>query len=799
MLKNKTESIISALLLAILAVVGVNAAGPLFMWNPEQRIPYRWDVASPVKIYTDIGPFEVIPASAGTPVSNEIADQTVAFAAQQWSSVPTSSFKAEVVGDFASIGLPDVSDFATAALVVGPENGGGIHVIYDAVKAGTAAQGVVLRDFFGAPPNVLGIASPEWADESTGTITEGWMILNSQQRWVGDNELKNFAGVITHEMGHAINLAHSQTNGAILFSNDTKGPRSCSTLPYSTTVVKNDFETMYPFANIRPVTGIGLEQSTIDQADDMASISNLYPAPDYPSSKGSITGRVLETDGKTGITGVNVIARNLDKPYADAVSAMSGDYVRVEAGNDGTFTLNGLTPGARYALYTDLIVQGGFPTAQPLYVPEGEEFYNGANESGNGLTDDRCQAEPITVVAGSAAHAEITLNSVKGAPPFIPLAPGTGAKTISSDGRVVGGAISGGGTFRWTQEGGYEVLNQTQLAGSVMSRDGNAFASETWAPGGTRITHQASLLHYGGEWERLPLPVPDLPTTTFPCDTTSHSWGIAANGKAVAGMVWVDANGPGQPGQTCRGWPFIWTPETGSRMLPVPSNVRSSRPNNMSDDGSTVVGWWEAFPQTSDRRGARWVNGVFEEFSTPGFIVREAVNVTPDGSTIVGAGAGNNFEAWRWTAEGGVQLLGRFGTFGTPSAIAVSDDGNIVGGFGGNTALFPGDMSGNKAFLWTDELGFVDFEQFLRAQGTYFEGWILSHVVSMSSDGTTLLGSGFGPRGTANWIIKLDKLNICHAPPGNPGKAHTVNVTLRDVLGDHLNHGDTIGVCVDGE
>lgn len=139
MRRNKTETIISALLLAIFAVLGVNAAGPLNMWNKEQRIPYRWDVSTPIKIYTDSGPWEVIPPQY-TPITNEKADEIVALAANQWSSVPTTSFRAQVVGDFASIGLPDVQDAATAAQVFGPDNGGGLHVVYDAVNGRTASS-----------------------------------------------------------------------------------------------------------------------------------------------------------------------------------------------------------------------------------------------------------------------------------------------------------------------------------------------------------------------------------------------------------------------------------------------------------------------------------------------------------------------------------------------------------------------------------------------------------------------------------------------------------------------------------
>jgi hypothetical protein len=793
MLRNKSEFTITALLLVIFAAIAVNAGGPLMMWNAEQRIPYRWSVTTPVKIYTDIGPFEILPANppAGTVlVTNEKADETVAFAAGQWTDVPSSSFKAEVIGDFASIGLPDVKDAATAALVFGADNGGGIHIVYD-------ADATIMQSFFGAPPTVLGIASPEWADEDTGTITEGWVIINAKQRWFNDNNLQMYAAVFTHEFGHAINLAHSQTNGSIRFYRDATGPANC-TLPYAGTPAIAHIETMYPFINQRP-GGSGQAQSTVDLSEDKTAISNLYPEADYLSTRGSITGRVLQTNGRDGITGINVIARNLDNPYADAVSAMSGDYVRVEAGNDGTFTLNGLTPGARYALYTDRIVAGGFPTQQPYFVAGPEEFYNGADESGNGLTDDRCAVEPIVAVAGSATEADIILNSVKGAPQFMPLAPGANPNTVSSDGSVVSGGFATspttGGVWRWTEEGGYEIIGNTVPTAPFMSRDANAFSAETIGPNG-RI---ASLLHYpGGSWQPVPTPEAIAPAVTMlTCGTESLSFGVAANGSALAGAFNVDANGPAT-GQTCLFRPFVWTPETGSQALPVPAGIRTSRPNNISGDGSTVMGWYESL---GFRMGIKWVNGSMHEFSTPAFTVGEAFNSTPDGSTIIGFNAGPtaNFPSkpWRWTQSGGVQLMDKIAPNGIAGATAISDDAQVIAGIGGSTSLDPGDLGGRKLFLWTPELGSVDFVQFLQSQGTFLDGYILSYVPSMSSDGTTLVGSGVAPNVQGGWIVRMSKVNICHAPPGNPGKAHTINVPFRGTMSEHLSHGDTIGVCSD--
>ncbi|HKX83079.1 MAG TPA: matrixin family metalloprotease [Pyrinomonadaceae bacterium] len=787
---NKIETILTALLLAVFTVVGISAAGPLNIWNKDQRIPYRWDVSTPVPIYTDLGPFEVLPANppAGTVlVTNEIADQTVAFAASQWSSVETSSFRAQVVGDFAAKGLPDVKDAPTAAQVIGADNGGGLFVIYD-------ADAKIMRDFFGAPSGVLGIASPEFADEATGTITEGWIVINAQPRWFNDNQLSDYASVFTHEMGHAINLAHSQTNGAIILSFDTYGPKSCSTVPYPTNVTVNDIETMHPFIDQRPNRG-GAAMSTVDIADDKASISDLYPAPGYPNTKASIRGRILETDGRTGITGVNVIARNLDNPYVDAVSAMSGDYVRVASGDDGTFTLNGLTPGARYALYSDMIVRGGFPTLQPAYLPEGEEFYSGASESGDGLIDDRCHMESITVTAGDTAEADIILNKVKGAPEFVPMVPGVFARSISADGTVIGGGISGGGSHRWTEATGLSILSQVQNADAKMARDGLTFASNTTNTGAPNGLHVASKLTLGSPWQQLPFPVAQAPEVVMQtCSALSSATAISGDGRSVGGYVYVDTNGS-LPGQTCRVRPVVWTGESAT-ILPVPPTNRNARPTGLSDDLSIVVGWDDT---NSVRQGVRWENGQMIAFGTPQLFVQEASYVTPDGKTVMGANAGPEQKPWIWTREGGLKMLPRVAPRFSAVALSASDNGKIIGGLGGSFSEFPGDASGSRAFMWTEELGSVDFENFLKSQGTFFEGWILFSTSSISADGTEFVGSGFTPRGGAGWLIRMDKVNICHAPPGNPSRAQTISVPFIDTMGDHLRHGDTIGVCTDSE
>jgi hypothetical protein len=388
-MKTRLQVIVMAVLLTATASA-VFAGGPLIIFDEATRTPYAYP--GPVAVYTDLGSNGIL--------SGAVSDANTAFGFAQWTGVASSSFSAAVAGDFSAVGLPDITG-ANAGVVVGTFNGGGIHVMYD-------HDGTITSNFFGAPPGVLGIASPDFAVGGTPDLSESWAMINGSAADPGDAAGTTYAGVFTHEFGHSINLAHTQTNGAAGFFGDQIGPDACGT-PYAGPLTLSDFETMYPFLDITPGSTGGF-QATVDHLDDIASVSNVYPGAGWPSSFGTITGIVYGPDGSTELTGINVIARNVSNPFKGAVSALSGDYTQGALGPDGLFTLNGLVPGADYVLYIDEIVAGGFSTSPSSIPGDGnEEFWNAAESADPGV-DAPCDYTLITAAAGVTATADVIVN-----------------------------------------------------------------------------------------------------------------------------------------------------------------------------------------------------------------------------------------------------------------------------------------------------------------------------------------------------------------------------------------------------
>ena len=105
--------------------------------------PVAYPNATPVRVYTDLGKLGALDSQAiGAQVANAFA---------QWTNVETADFEATIVGDFSAIGLPDIVA-QNATSVIGKDNGGGIHVIYD-------DDGSILKNVLGADDSVLGMPS----------------------------------------------------------------------------------------------------------------------------------------------------------------------------------------------------------------------------------------------------------------------------------------------------------------------------------------------------------------------------------------------------------------------------------------------------------------------------------------------------------------------------------------------------------------------------------------------------------------------------------------------------------------
>lgn len=204
----------------VFAAGSAHAAGPLYLSTETGQLrPLVWDTGhGAIPVYTDGGAAFTFDHDGQTPfITIHRANEITAFAFNEWSKVPTSTFRAEVAGTIAQhTGIADITG-ANAASFYGVENGYGFWVLYD-------TDGSILEEYFGVPRDaVLGIAFPEFGD-GNGHIIEATAVMNGWNVWDTDIGGNRVAGVFTHEFGHAINLSHSQVNGPMVYQSYTFAP-----------------------------------------------------------------------------------------------------------------------------------------------------------------------------------------------------------------------------------------------------------------------------------------------------------------------------------------------------------------------------------------------------------------------------------------------------------------------------------------------------------------------------------------------------------------------------------------------
>ena len=602
--------------------------------------------------------------------------------------------------------------------------------------------------------------------------------------------LRSRASPRTSSVTRSLGLAHTQVNGAAVFYGDGAGPDSCAALPYAGAPARGDIETMYPYIDPTPGTGTGVGQGNVHTLDSMAGISDLYPGAGWPSASGTIAGTVYDLDGKTELTGVNVIARNLADPFVGANSAVTGQLTQGLLGADGSFAIHGLKPGQRYVLYVDAIMAGGFPTPPLWFLPGAERFYSISDDDDRVAAPfDPCHYSVITAHAGETKHAPIKFQLRPGAPRLYQLGYGTGVGGLSGDGKTaVGNMGRGGPVFTWTAQSGLVAMSAISTGEiTTISKNGRYITSSL-----LDVDTDNSLNSF--RWDALNGWLPVAPIGS--CGTDTSAPFAVDNHGSVYGVAY----------QTCSAYfAFRWNPRTGTEQLPGPGvnldgTPVSTRVNQVSANGETLVGWQQD-PVQGIWEGVVWNRDVpsLVVDSATGQLVDEVTAVSGDGSLIAGAlldyGQGT-VDGYRRNARGGNMhyITPLPGDASPATPYTMSRNGTVMAGFSGNPFLSfnPG------PFLWTRELGTVNLDDFVRSQGTAMEQWYsLWEPTSMSDDGKTIAGWGQGFLGPAGWVLHIDHVLVCHQDSRGRSKrvSETLSVDFPDEFDRHLAHGDTLGSC----
>lgn len=389
------------------------AGGPLYTFNGK-AYRYKSDTIS----YTlDRGPFGIFTSSQA---------QTLANASfKTWDDVVTSNvtFKHSIADTLlVDVNASNYLDYTTMTDFVYD----GINpIIFD-------NDGSITEALFGtgASQSVIGFAGSGDKDND-GYFDEGESVMNGK---LADGSINSFTleewkSTFVHEFGHFLGLDHTQINGE-----------------YSSDAAKTIYvPTMYPFATVNDVPLGDLNP------DDIAAISNLYPAPSFFNTTGKITGTVTRVNASV-VRGANVIAISTG---ADSLMNQISTVTDYFDQNNGMYTIIGLNPGS-YIVRTEPINPNftGGSSVGP-YASSGvdisfqnpviPEYYNGDNESGDPVVDNPSDRNPVIVNAGATTS---NINFV---------ANGKGTNLLTDDFNFSGSLVGNG----WTAHSGIANILST--------------------------------------------------------------------------------------------------------------------------------------------------------------------------------------------------------------------------------------------------------------------------------------------------------------------------------------------------
>jgi probable HAF family extracellular repeat protein len=314
-------------------------------------------------------------------------------------------------------------------------------------------------------------------------------------------------------------------------------------------------------------------------------------------------------------------------------------------------------------------------------------------------------------------------------------ASGSCANAASADGSVVVGRgwWAQQKAFVWSERVGVTILGGDFSSDAFgVSSDGSVVVGVGWGQGEAfRWSSQDGMEGLGS-----------LPGYSY----RSFANAVSADGKVIVGDSLSRDSSVA----------FRWTRTGGMVSLGgLPGGNGYSNANGVSADGSVIVG---TSVSPLGQEAFRWTEtgGMVGLGDLPGGQFSSAAyGVSSDGYIVVGYArrsptSGLN-EAFRWTQSDGMIGLGHVPGHPNDSttALDVSANGSVVVGYTSN---------GVEAFIWTAEKGMRSMRDVLIIDYDLdcLEGWTLSQAVAVSDDGRVIVGWGSNPDGISEaWVATI--------------------------------------------
>lgn len=307
-----SKRLILPVLLGFLLSNVVLAAGPLNV--SSSGVPSAWNNETSVKYHPEDG-------SCG-PFNNAQILSKFDTLMQVWTELDEVDLSmTQVTGQLGQVGVDNYENFLYLSTDDDEDNlTDNINpIIFDDDAAIIGEVAGEANQFL-----ILGFAGPTAFDDDKTTINDGQAVINCRCIEGDSRSPCTVSGVtitvsqseldftIVHEMGHFLNLGHSNLNNNLFDNGDSADDV--------------DIPIMFPVS-------FNSEGSITARMDDIVSIGSIYPSDDLNANYCTITGDLVDTNN-AALMCADVWAVASD--VADSVSSTSGDYrVAVDGNSDG--------------------------------------------------------------------------------------------------------------------------------------------------------------------------------------------------------------------------------------------------------------------------------------------------------------------------------------------------------------------------------------------------------------------------------------------------------------------------------